>query len=168
MFLSCLIFSHSRIFSLREEKKLKLLCYYNWRLDASTNHSQWRKAGEADDDQIVLVVTSADDDIDEVSRIGRGGRNPRIVKVKFSSQDCRINILRNSRHLNSDKIRTSFGRIFVSKDQSFLRRMEEKRLRNCYKEVKNRNPQADVKLRNGKLFIGNIVRDCIDFQHQLF
>ena len=108
-----------------------------------------------------------DEDILETSRIGRGGRFPRIVKVRLSDVNCRNKILRCSRNLNSDVIRSSFGKVFINKDMSYLRRLEEKRLRLRYKELKVIHP-AEARLRNGKLFLGPAIKDRVDFRNQLF
>ena len=110
----------------------------------------------------------SEDVILETTRLGRGGRNPRILKVKLQDVQSRNNILHHARNLNSSSIQGSFGRVFVNKDMSLLRRQEEKRLRERYKELKNLFPEAPVKIRNGKLFLGQAIKDCVDFHNQLF
>lgn len=107
------------------------------------------------------------DDIKEVTRLGRGGRSPRIVRVRLTDVGCRNRILRSCGGLNADSIRRSFGRIYVNKDMSLLRRQEEKRLRLHYKELKAKYPD-ETKLRNGKLYLGLSVKDAVDFRNQLF
>lgn len=99
------------------------------------------------------------EDVIETARIGRAGRSPRILKLRLSSVDCRNRILRSARHLNSTSIRDTFGRIYVNKDMSYLRRLEEKRLRLRYKELKAIHPD-ETRLKNGKLFLGLSVKDC--------
>lgn len=106
-------------------------------------------------------------DIVETSRIGRAGRFPRMVKVRLGDVECRNKILRACRNLNSDRIRSSFGKIFINKDMTFLRRQEEKHLRLHYKELKARYPD-ETRLRNGKLFLGPSIKDCVDYRNQLF
>lgn len=108
------------------------------------------------------------EDLIDVSRIGRPGGRPRILKVKLSDASCKINILRSSRNLNSSSIRTSFGRVFINKDMSYLRRLEEKRIRESFRLLRGRQPDADIRLRNGKLYLGSVVRDCVDVCNQLF
>ena len=111
----------------------------------------------------------SEDDIKETMRLGqRGGRNTRIMKVKFSEVQSRNNILRHCKNLNQPTILSSFGRVFINKDMSYLRRCEEKRLRGEYKLLRSSYPDAYVRLRNGKLFLGPAVKDCIDFRNQLF
>ncbi|MEL7308801.1 MAG: hypothetical protein AAGK05_13655 [Pseudomonadota bacterium] len=61
------------------------------------------------------------EDIVNVSGIGRAGGRPRILKVKLSDASCKANTLRN---FNSFSIRTSFGRVFINKVISYLRRLE--------------------------------------------
>ena len=131
----------------------------------------------SDDDKVKALVDAIvpeserldiNEDIIEVKRIGHsGGRSPRILKVSLTDVDCRNKILRCSRNLNSNAIRSSFGRIFINKDMSFLRRLEEKRLRDAYRNLKVKFP-TDAKLRNGKLFIGPVMKDRVDFRNQLF
>lgn len=108
------------------------------------------------------------EDILNVKRIGQsGGRSPRILKVCLSDIDCRNKILRCSRNLNSDTIRSAYGRVYANKDMSFLRRLEEKRLREAYRQLKVKFPD-DTRLRNGKLFLGQTMKDRVDFKNQLF
>ena len=108
------------------------------------------------------------DDICEVVRLGRPGRNPRTLKVKLNDASCRNGILRCGRNLNSDVIRKAFGTVYINKDLSFLRRKEEKRLRLRRKELKETYPAADVRIKNGKLYLGPAIRDCVDYRNQLF
>lgn len=107
-------------------------------------------------------------DILEVVRLGRPGKKPRTLKVKFSDQSSRNNVLRSGKGLSSDGIRAAFGRIYVNKDLSFLRRQEEKRLRMKRNELKKTYPEADVRIKNGKLFLGPAIRDSVDYRNQLF
>jgi hypothetical protein len=113
-------------------------------------------------------VSLKKEDILESSRIGRPGGRPRLLKVRLSEVRCRNVILRHSRNLNSPTILNTFGRIFVNKDMSFLRRQEEKRLRDKYREMKNSYPDSSVRLRDGKLFLGPAVKDRVDFRNVFF
>lgn len=107
-------------------------------------------------------------DILGMTRIGRqGGKGARLVKVHLDNVDSRDEILRHCRHLNTEAVRTSFGRIYINKDMSYLRRLEEKRLRLHFKELKQKYPDA-TKLKNGKLFLGQAIKDQIDYRVQLF
>ena len=108
------------------------------------------------------------DDVHEVVRLGRPGMKPRILRVKFSEESSRNKILRSCRNLNSSEIQAAFGRIYINKDLSFLRRQEEKRLRQRRSDLKKSYPEADVRIKNGKLFLGPAIRDCIDYRNQLF
>lgn len=108
------------------------------------------------------------DDIVEAVRLGRPGKNPRIVKVKFDDENTAINILRSCRNLRSDKIRMSFGSVFINRDLPFLRRQEEKRLRIKRKDLKTRHPDADIRIKNGKLYVGPAIKDQVDYKNQLF
>ena len=131
----------------------------------------------SDDDKVRSLVDAivpeamrldVNEDILSVRRIGQsGGRTPRILKVCLSDTDCRNKILRCSRNLNSDTIRSAYGRVYVNKDMSFLRRLEEKRLREEYRQLKAKFPD-DTRLRNGKLFLGQTIKDRVDFRNQLF
>lgn len=107
-------------------------------------------------------------DIDDTLRLGRRGRKPRTLKVRLTSVHCRNKILRSCKHLNLDSVRQTFGRVFVNKDMSFLRRLEEKRLREQYKQLRDKHPDGFVRLRNGKLYLGQFVKDCVDYRNQLF
>ena len=104
----------------------------------------------------------------DVVRLGRPGNRPRTVKVKLSNEIARNNVLRSGRNLRSDDIHAAFGRVYVNKDLSFLRRQEEKRLREKRNQLKKTYPDADVRIKNGKLFLGPAIRDCVDYRNQLF
>ena len=56
------------------------------------------------------------DDIVEVIRVGRPGRNPRLLKVKLSEERLRNDILRSGKNLGSKNIRAVFGAVDVNKD----------------------------------------------------
>ena len=108
-------------------------------------------------------------DIDEVVRLGgRGGAKPRVLKVKLVDLASKSNILRNSRHLNSPSVFRSFGRVYINKDMSYLRRKEEQRLRLEFKRLKNIHPEGSVTLRGGKLLLGPVVKDSVNVCNQLF
>ena len=110
----------------------------------------------------------SEEDILEVTRLGRGGKNPRILKVRVHDVRSRNDILRCSKNLNSSPVRNSFGRVYVNKDMSFLRRREEKRLREHCKLLRSSYPDVPIRLRNGKLLFGMATKDCVDFRNQLF
>ena len=123
---------------------------------------------------LVTSITSEEDmsfditDVEEVVRIGRGGgKSPRILKVCLADVQARNTILRSSRHLNSNVIRSSFGRIYVNKDMSHLRRLEEKRLRDVFKVLKTQYPN-EARLKNGILFLGSAIKDRVNYSNQLF
>lgn len=107
------------------------------------------------------------DDVLEATRIGRPGKAPRIVKVRLRDVHCRNKILRSCRNLNSAPIQAAFGKVFINKDQSFLRRQEEKRLRLRCRELNSEYP-GQARLRNGKLYLGLAIRDSVDIRNQLF
>ena len=108
------------------------------------------------------------DDISEVVRLGRSGTSPRILKVRLHDESLCNEILRCGKYLSSDNIRSVFGTIYVNKDVSFLRRKEERRLRLKRKELKTMYPHADVRIKNGKLYLGPAIRDQVDVANQLF
>lgn len=110
----------------------------------------------------------SEDEILEVARLGRAGGRPRVLRVKLRDMRSRNDILRSSKNLNSSPIRKTFGRVYVNKDMSFLRRKEEKRLRDEYRILRDKFPDANVRLRNGRLFLGPATRDCVDYRNQLF
>lgn len=105
-----------------------------------------------------------------LTRLGRFASRdrPRLLKVHLPDIKCRNDILHNCRNLNSTSILRSFGRIHVNKDMSYLRRQEEKRLRVRMKELKSAYPEASVRLRNGTLFLGQAIKDKVDFRSVLF
>ena len=131
-----------------------------------------------DDESRTLALANAilpqdqqlsDGEILEVARIGeRRAGHPRILKVKLSDSQYRNNLLRSCRNLNLPLITNSFGRIFINRDMSYLRRQEEKRLREKMKELKHAYPDANVRLRNGKLLLGPGIKDRVDFRNLLF
>ena len=112
------------------------------------------------------LVSAAD--ISEVVRLGQPGKNPRVLKVKLHDEDLRNDILRSGKNLGTASIRTAFGAVYVNKDLSLLRRQEERRLRLKRRELKNKFPDADVHIKNGKLYLGPAIRDQVDFRNQLF
>lgn len=75
-------------------------------------------------------------------RFGRVGRNFRIIKVKLSCVQCKVNILRGSKSLNADSIKSPSERVYINKDISFLIR-EKVRLRDEYKALRSRYPNAE-------------------------
>ena len=77
------------------------------------------------------------------------------MKVRLS--DC--DILRSSRNWNAPTIHSSFGRVFINKNILSTK---------AGSEAAEGVHDVDVRLRNGKLFHGSIVRDCVDFSNQLF
>lgn len=112
----------------------------------------------------------AKEQLDNVTRLGRYASNdrPRLLKIRLPDVKCRNDILHNCRNLNSTSILSSFGRIHVNKDMSYLRRQEEKRLRSRMKQLKSAYPEASVRLKNGTLFLGQAVKDNVDFRNTLF
>ena len=104
----------------------------------------------------------------KITRVGRSGRSPRLLKVKLSAERLRNDILRSGKNLGSKNIRAAFGAVYVNKDLSYLRRKEEKRLRIKCKERKVQFPETDIHIKNGKLFVGPVIRDQIDYKNQLF
>lgn len=112
--------------------------------------------------------TVGPDNISEIVRLGRPGVTPRIMKVKLHDESLCNSILRSGKFLRSDRIRTTFGTIYVNKDVSYLRRKEERRLRLKRKELKDNFPDADVRIKNGKLYLGPAIRDQVDVANQLF
>ena len=112
----------------------------------------------------------SNNDVVSTARLGRSGRNTRILKVRLSSVHCRNKILRSCKHLNLESVRRSFDKIYVNKDMSYLRRLEEKRLRERFKDLKGQytDGSVSVRLRNGKLFLNQFVKDCVDYRNQLF
>ena len=108
-------------------------------------------------------------DIAEVVRLGSLGRGkPRVLKVKLVDMVNKNNILRNSRHLNLPSVWQTFGRVYINKDMSYLRRKEERRIRLEFLRLKNIHPEGSVSLRGGKLMLGPVVKDCVDVCNQLF
>ena len=108
------------------------------------------------------------EDICKTVRLGSGGRNPRMMKLVLPSVEYKIKILRSCKNLNSSTVRSSYGRVFVNKDMSVLRRREEKRLRMQARDLRSRYPEADVRVRGGKLYVGPVIRDSINYRNLLF
>ena len=109
------------------------------------------------------------DDVEEAVRLGRrGGSKPCLMKVRLRDAPSRNMILRSCRNLNSPVVHRAFGKIYVNKDMSYLRRVEEKRLREEYRRLKSLHPDGEVRLKNGKLYIGVGIKDGIDVANQLF
>ena len=135
-----------------------------------------QKTLESDNEKVLSLIneilspaqTLDPDDIGDVVRLGRPGRNPRPLKVKVVDEKCRNYIVRSGKFLNSDRIRSAFGRVYINKDLSYFRRQEEKRLRMKRNELKASYPEADVRLKSGKLYLGPAIKDIIDYKNQLF
>ena len=102
-------------------------------------------------------------------RLGRrGGDELRVMKVKLQHVASRNTILRFCRNLNSSAVKQTFGRVYVNRDMSYLRRKWEKRLRREYQRLEDLHPDGSVRLKNGKLYLGAGIKDCVNFANQLF
>lgn len=110
-------------------------------------------------------------DIEHVRRIGKriDGKN-RPLLVRFWERSSRNEFLYEQKKFRqSDEINSTFGKVFVNKDSTFLVRKEEFRLRGKLKSIRSTlkaNESAYIK--NGKLFMNNEEIDCIDISKQLF
>ena len=89
-------------------------------------------------------------------------------EFKMLDEKCRNYIVRCGKFLNSDRICSAFGRVYINKDLSYFRRQEEKRLRMKRNELKASYPEADVRLKSGKLYLSPAIKDIIDYKNQLF
>ena len=105
------------------------------------------------------------------SRIGRPikGRD-RLMKVKFRSLSPKREVLRSQKVFRqTDTILSSFGKVFVSPDSSFLSRKEDRRLRERMREMRASLSDSDhLFIRKGVLYKNNVIVDRVNIANQLF
>ena len=94
----------------------------------------------------------------EFSRIGQENDTmTRLLKVNVKSKATRDKILEKAKELkNKDD---PWKRVYVKKDVHFVYAKENQRLNNRRKELRDQNPEKDIKIHNGKLLIDDCVVD---------
>ena len=114
-----------------------------------------------DPDETVLVTESkvnnllsamnVDVKILMAERVGNKGKS-RLIKIITGSRHDRNTILTNSKQLQNN---VHYQNVYLSADRPFLDRKEAARLRVRRKELAQQHPQANVRIRRGKLFLND-------------
>ena len=135
---------------------------------------------ETDQEKINYLCCIADDNFDPennpdstyvCSRLGRHDRSKtRPIKVSFTNAHTRNQVLFNRKRIwENDNVKKLFRKIYINPDQTYLGRLEGKRLREKMIELKRSSPSPEnVYIRSGKLYMDNKVVDQSNIKNQLF
>ena len=94
----------------------------------------------------------------QVSRIGQPNSSAtRLLKVNVHSKESRDTILEKSKHLKNK--REPWCKVYVKKDVHIVYAKENQRLNSRRRELKEKNPEADIKIVEGKLMVDQRVVD---------
>lgn len=122
-------------------------------------------------DTLTNFIQQLDVQLDETFkpiRLGtlKNGTKSRPLKVKFRSENDKLRAIEKSRNLiRSDP---QAAKIYVNFDESPLRRLENARLRQAKNDLIKKNPNKNVQIRKGKLFLENVEVDHFDITKQVF
>ena len=90
----------------------------------------------------------------ELARIGQENDSmTRLLKVNVKSKATRDKILEKAKELKDKN--EPWKKVYVKKDVHFVYAKENQRLNNRRKELREQNPNSDVKIQNGKLLIND-------------
>ena len=94
----------------------------------------------------------------------------RLIKVVFSSQSTKSEVLRSQRSLRDrPEVARAFGRVFVNHDSTPLARKENRRIRSKLKELQAAARDDDsIYIRHGVLYKNKVVVDKFNIANQLF
>lgn len=103
------------------------------------------------------------------SRLGRNG-DKRPLLVKFYNTNVAKTILYQQKVLRDNhECKNSFGTIYANRDLPTLSRLEERRIRQHMKSIKEKaTPNSKIYLKHGKLFVDREIVDQISIANQLF
>ena len=94
----------------------------------------------------------------QLSRIGQPNNSAtRLLKVNVQSKESRDVILEKAKHLKDE--REPWCKVYVKKDVHIVYAKENQRLNNRKKELKERNPESNIRIVDGKLLIDQRVVD---------
>ena len=94
----------------------------------------------------------------EFTRIGQENDTmTRLLKVNVKSKATRDKILEKAKELKNKN--EPWKKVYVKKDVHFVYAKENQRLNNRRKELREQNPNGDIKIHNGKLLIDDRVVD---------
>jgi hypothetical protein len=118
--------------------------------------------------QAICKATSknfANADIVDHYRLGKAQNNKvRPIKIFFSTQERRNNVLFNSKNLQSIG---QFQGVYINKDETKLARAENQRLRSKMRDLRKLHPNGTVVIRKGKLLHDDVEVDHLDLKNQL-
>ena len=103
-------------------------------------------------------TTIASVDTLEMSRIGQQNNSmTRLLKINVNSKTSRDAILEKAKLLKNKN--EPWKRVYVKKDVHIVYAKENQRLNNRRKELREKNPNSDVKILDGKLLLDDRVID---------
>ena len=94
----------------------------------------------------------------EVSRIGQPNNSAtRLLKVNVQTKEARDSIIGKAKHLKNKS--EPWCKIYVKKDVHIVYAKENQRLSSRRKELKENNPDSDIRIVDGKLLMDQRVVD---------
>lgn len=116
----------------------------------------------------IIHKTNVDIESSDVSpiRIGKRGKAPRPVKIKFKSEKIKKEVV--------DKARTELPKdpetkhIYLNYDQGLLTRKENARLRAKLKNLRTAYPDKETKIFKGHLLVNGVSVDSFHLKNQVF
>lgn len=90
------------------------------------------------------------------------------IKVKFQSEEQKVQVVNNSRLLFKQNSR--FKNIFINWDEAPLTRAENARLRKVKKELMDQHPdkKKDIKIIKGQVLLNDNIHDSFNLRNQIF
>ena len=107
---------------------------------------------------VMDIDASVQRDTLQISRIGQPNNSTtRLLKIDVQSKESRDAILEKARHLKTRN--EPWCKVYVKKDVHIVYAKENQRLNNRRKELREKNPNSDIKIIDGKLLIDQRVVD---------
>jgi hypothetical protein len=133
------------------EKRERNLVFVNIKESAAVAATERKREDIAEVKKVLdKVVQLAEDEIQEVFRLGQvGGNKPRLLKVVMKDKEKKYEILRKSKDLNQG-INDPRKKVFVNPDYSKEQRQANKELREEFKRRVGQG-EKDIKIIKGKI-----------------
>jgi hypothetical protein len=133
------------------EKRERNLVFVNIKESAAAAATDRKREDIAEVKKVLdKVVQLAEDEIQEVFRLGQvGGNKPRLLKVVVKDKEKKYEILRKSKDLNQG-INDPRKKVFVNPDYSKEQRQANKELREEFKRRVGQG-EKDIKIIKGKI-----------------
>lgn len=131
--------------------------------DNESNSDARRKVEE------VLCAMNAEVEIEKVERKGKRNEDrPRIIKMTTANNDQRNEFSLVASEGKTLRQSPKFRNIYIDADKPVCDRKESARLRIRAREIRNADPDSEVKLFRGKLYVNGSVADFEDPLRHLF